>query len=276
MPLTSDESKVFSKENKSIIYKAGNEKAILFIHGYPTTPHMYKEVAKYSSENGFDVYAPLIPTFGSCLEDFTKTNFSSWFGFIENYYSKLRREYKKLYVVGVSMGGAMALKIAEVETEFNKPDGIAVLSAPVVYNSIKDHVVTNPASTLLRIIKIFKKSINGRCVTYIANENDGAEYWHGYRGLFPSQALSLIYNLKEIRKNLDKVDVPVIAIHDLTDKTVKYKNHKIIEKEIRSKNTKFITTEMDSSSINSHHSLLMYNSTAIPLMKQIISFFLSI
>ena len=74
--LVSDESKCFSDDAKSIIYNRNRDEAVLLIHGFPTTPKMYTYAAKRLNEAGYDAYAPLIPTFGSNIEDFEKTNYT--------------------------------------------------------------------------------------------------------------------------------------------------------------------------------------------------------
>lgn len=272
--LIPDEDKCFSPECKSIVIKNNNKRAILFIHGFPSTPYMYSWATEYASTYGYDVYAPLIPTFGADYKEFAKTNFSSWFGYIDSYYNKLREEYKELYVIGVSMGGAMTLKLAEEYSGTNKAmDGIAVVSAPVVYNSfIRDRIVTNPLGYIARIIKIFVPYIGARTCTETPEYNDGEENWHGYRGTFPKQGVSLMYNFKIIRKDLNKIKVPMIAIHDETDKTVPYGNLDIIKKETNTK-SEFYTSSMGEESINTHHALLTYESTRKPLMDKILSFF---
>ena len=92
--LQSNEAKCFSPRCRSIVYKNNNKKAVLFIHGFPTTPYMYDWATKYMRDKSYDVYSPLIPTFGADMKEFEKTNFSSWFHFIDEYYKKLRGEYE--------------------------------------------------------------------------------------------------------------------------------------------------------------------------------------
>ena len=111
--LHSDESKCFDEACRSIIIRQGSDKAVLMIHGYPTTPAMYSYAAERMKGEGYDVYAPLIPSFGADWHDFEKTVFSSWYGWMLEYYDHLAASYSSIYVIGTSMGGAMALKIAE-------------------------------------------------------------------------------------------------------------------------------------------------------------------
>ena len=267
--LVPDESKCFDPACRSIIRKQGSEKAVLMIHGYPTTPAMYTYAAERMKEEGYDVYAPLIPTFGADYHDFQKTVFSSWYSWIEEYYEKLCKEYRSVYVIGTSMGGAMALKLAENHSVA----ATAIIGAPVVYNSFfRDRIVTSWSSYLARIIGLFKASIGAGIITEKPVSNDGNEEWKGYKGLFPKQGASLVWNLRAIRKDLNKIKVPVLSIHDRGDKTVPFANQQIIRREIKTE-AEFIETEMSDEYRHTHHALLMYKSIQKSLMDKIISFF---
>ncbi len=271
--LIPDESRCFSDKCHSIIYRNGSCKAVLFIHGFPTTPYMYNWAAGYMKDKGYDVFAPLIPSFGADIKEFEKTNFSSWFGYIDEYYTNLRKEYRTLDVIGVSMGGAMTLKLAEIHSADGlAPDAIAVISAPVAYNSlIRDHLVTNPAGYLIRLIKLFIPSIGAEAITSIPGHNDGDEEWTGYKGLFSGPGCSLIWNLKAIRKDLGRINVPMISIHDEGDKTVPFRNQEIIRKETNT-DSLFISQRMGDEYVHTHHALLSYNSCQKQLMERIHAF----
>lgn len=266
--LISDESKCFDPGCKSIVIRQDSGKAVLMIHGYPTTPAMYRYAAERLREAGWDVYAPLIPSFGTDWHDFEKTNFSSWYAWIEGYYRNLRKEYSTVCVIGTSMGGAMALKLAERE----KPDAIVTVGAPVVYNSLfRDYVITDWISYLGRIIALFIPSLGAGIVKGKPESNDGNEEWLGYKGQFPRQGVSLIWNLKAIRKNLAIITSPVLSIHDKGDRTVPFANQGIIRREIKAE-AEFIVTEMGEECHHTHHALLMYHSVQAELMDKIIAF----
>lgn len=270
--LHSDESKCFDEACRSIIIRQGADKAVLMIHGYPTTPAMYSYAAERMKGEGYDVYAPLIPTFGADWHDFEKTVFSSWYGWMLEYYDHLAASYSSIYVIGTSMGGAMALKIAE---ERNNARAMAIIGAPVVYNSFfRDHVVTSWSSYAARIAGIFTSSIGAGIVTEKPDSNDGNEDWKGYKGLFPKQGASLVWNLKTIRKNLWKIRTPLLSIHDRGDRTVPFANQGIIRNETDTE-AEFLETEMGDEFLHTHHALLMYRSVQEGLMDRIISFFSS-
>lgn len=269
--LHSDESKVFDPRCRSIEIERGNDRAVLFIHGFPTTPDMYRYSAGIASEAGYDVFAPLIPSFGADYRDFAKTNFSSWYRWIEDYFNEKRRNYRYFYVVGVSMGGALTLKLAENNRDIT---AMAVFSAPVVYNSlIRDRIITNPAGYIARIIALFTPFIAPKCLTGHKGNNDGDDEWIGYGGQFPRQGVSIMHNLKAIRKRLPDIRTPVFLLHDKGDRTVPFANLAIIDREIGSEKKKTMTSSMDRRYRHTHHSLLMYHSCREKNTYDILDFF---
>lgn len=269
--LEGDEVKCFSPRCRSFKSESGSDRAVLFIHGFPTTPAMYEYPRSFFAEHGYDVYAPLIPTFGADWHDFEKTDFSQWYAFIENLFMDISKRHAKTFVVGVSMGGAMTLRLAEEHGE--SIAAIAVLSAPVTYNSlIRDRLITDPLAYFVRTVALFVPSIGAGTVDGKPDGEDGDEEWVGYKGVFPRQGLSLIWNLKRIRKNLGKVGVPMISIHDRNDRTVPFGNQKIILSGVGSTTVESLSPSMEPFR-HSRHSLLMYYSTRSVYTEAIFEFF---
>lgn len=271
--LISNESECFSPRGRSIIYKNGNDEAVLMIHGYPTAPNMYAYTAKTLSENGYDVYAPLIPTFASDPHKFAKIDFSQWFRFIDDYYLSLRKKYRKIYVIGVSMGGAMTLKLAEKYSSTDYVmDKIVVISTPVAYNCMRYGIITNPLGYFARTISIFVKTIGLGIVDGRPDGDDGNEEWTGYKGIVLKHGISLAKAFTGIRKNLPLIRVPMFIMHDRGDRTVPYKNLAIIEKFCKDNIVEKREVQMDGRYHHSHHSLLMYRSVQKEYTEEIKAF----
>ncbi len=271
--LVSDESRCFSPRCRSIVLREdGRDRAVLMIHGFPTTPYMYDYSSKRLFEAGYDVYAPLIPTFGADISEFEQTNFTQWFDFIRDCYTDLRKRYPFLAVIGVSMGGAMTLKLGE---EFSStelaPDALVSISAPVAYNNIRYGIYTSLPAYFARTIGLFRPSIGARQVDGLPEKDDGNENWVGYEGLFVKQGMSLIKAFDRIRKDLPKIAVPMFVMHDRGDKTVPFKNLSIIEKFCSEHIEVKREVEMTEGH-HSHHSLLMYYSVQKGYTDEIIEF----
>ena len=271
--LVSDESKCFSEDAKSIVYDKNRDEAVLLIHGFPTTPKMYSYATKRLDEAGYDAYAPLIPTFGSNIKDFEKTNYTQWFNYISSYYENLRKRYTKLYVLGISMGGAMTLNIGEKYSNTPlAPDRLVVISAPVAYNNIRYGIYTNLKAMFAPTLSLFIKNLGAKIIYSRPESNDGNEEWNGYGGLFIKQGLSLSKAFDRIRKDLKKISVPMFVMHDKNDKTVPFKNLAVIEKYCHDYIYVKREVEMKGDFKHSHHSLLMYKSVQKEYMDDIINF----
>lgn len=272
--LVSDESSCFSERCKSIIKKhEGGRKAVLMIHGFPTTPSMYDYASKRAFEAGYDVHAPLIPTFGADISKFEQTDFTEWFSFISDYFEELRGRYQYLAVLGVSMGGAMTLKIGEKYSgTLLAPDKLVVISAPVVYNSFRYGIITSPLFPFARTIALFKSSINPHIVDGIPDGEDGNEDWTGYGGTFIRQGLSLAKAFDYIRRDLGKIQIPMFVMHERRDKTVPFRNVKIIEKYCTDQIEVLREVAMEGEYNHTYHSLLMYHSVQQQYMDEILAF----
>lgn len=272
-----DESKVFSEKCKSIILKHEIKKntAVLMIHGYLSTPNVYQYSSHSFFEHGYDAYAYLLPGFGTSIDDFEKTKFNHWFDYISKKYEQLKKEYKNVVIIGISMGGSITLKLGEKYSNTSlEPAAIIPISAPVIYNSlIKDRKVTNFWFYFARIISIFKKTFNSSIVNRI-DEGDGEDNnnnWIGYSGIFLKQSISFIKAEKKIRKDLKKITCPMYVIHNITDRTVPFFNFPIIAKENNSKHFESKIIKMNGFK-HTMHVLLLYFSVREELTYNIINF----
>jgi len=246
-----DLSKVFCEEAKSIVLEQNSKTAILLVHGFPSTPSVYKYSSEKFFQAGMDVYAPLLPGFGTDPIAFADTTFTQWFAYLCKYYENLRSSYETLYVLGISMGGAMTLKLGETYCNTEKaPDALVSIAAPVAYNS------------LIRDAHIVQGNPKG---------DDGSEYWYGYGGIFIRAGLSLVHAMKQIRKELPKITCPLLSIHDVNDGVVPFKNQAIIKAGQKSCRFKDIQTNMEKHK-HPRHALLLYRSIQGELTQTIIDF----
>ncbi|WP_320128342.1 alpha/beta fold hydrolase [uncultured Sphaerochaeta sp.] len=270
--IESDDAACFCEEAKSITLKGNNTKAIILVHGYPSSPRMYEYSAKRFFEAGYDVYVPLLPGFGTDVKEFEKTNFTQWFNYLCRYYEKIRADYPTVFVLGTSMGGLMTLKLGELYCNTPKaPNALVSIAAPVVYNSIRDHIITDWRFSFMRTIALFKPTFAAKTVKGNPKSEDGNELWTGYSGLFIKQGISLVHAMPPVRKDLGKITCPLFAIQDVGDKTVPFGNLKIIQKENKSTDFKTLETKMGNFN-HTHHALLLYRSIQGELTDTILDF----
>jgi carboxylesterase len=276
-PITPDVDHLFSARCAPIelTHSSQASRAILMIHGFPSSPYPFRWAAQASHTKGYDVFVPLLPGFGTTPEDLKDTSFTQWFEFVEKLYLEKREMYEKVFLVGTSMGGAMALKLAQkYNTSPLQPNGVCTVGAPVFLNDLFLGAVQKPAYYVMRLVSLFTYALSPG--VYIderdeSESNDGEEFWVGYTGSFVQGGVSLAYNLKQIRKDLGRIHAPLLVIHDKRDKTIHYKNQQEITSHVNSSHIESITTELTSD--HNRHILLMYPSIRDTLIEQMLTFF---
>lgn len=273
-PINPNEDQVFDPRCLPIIlqHDPPAKQAIIMIHGYPSTPYTYEYAAHEAYGYGYDVYAPLLPGFGTKPKDLYQTTFTQWNEYLQAYYKDKRSEYDHLFVIGTSMGGAMALRLGE---EFsgtsNAPDALATIAAPVFLNDLALGVIQKWGYYFMRLVSLVTPAIRPRIHTGGEKKNDGEELWIGYGGAFVKGGVSFMHALKDIRRNLHQITVPLFSIHDEGDKTIAFQNLGIIQSAVRAQPFKSRTTRMTSD--HNRHILLMYPSIQKELTSEILTFF---
>ncbi len=249
-------------------------RAILFIHGFASSPATYEYAVKEAISAGYDAYAPLLPGFGTHPSDLEHTHYSQWMNYLKRYYIDLRSRYKELYVVGTSMGGLMAMDLAITYADTAQaPDAISLFAAPAFLNNLRMGIITQPLAYFTRTIGWFTPSMSPRIVEDL-NERlyeDGSYRWAGYGGRYPKATYSLLMAIRRVRKNLDSITVPTVMFHAPKDATVPFACMEYIAKHISSRIIKTHRVSIDQK--HSMHILLMYDSTRAGVMSRMLDFF---
>ena len=102
--------------------------AVLLIHGGGDTPQALYELARHLRDRGFTVRAPLLSSHGRDIAELRKASAQDWSEQVRREYDGLRATHEHVAVIGLSMGGALAISLAA-----ERPDMEAlVLLAPYV------------------------------------------------------------------------------------------------------------------------------------------------
>ena len=88
---------------------------VLVLHGFGSTVQSVLPLAEGIAERGFAVTAPLLPGHGETVEAFGRTDFADWLTAARDELHALAGRCRSTAVVGLSMGGALALTLAAEE-----------------------------------------------------------------------------------------------------------------------------------------------------------------
>jgi carboxylesterase len=86
--------------------------AVLLLHGAGDTPQTLRYLGEALLEQGFHVEAPLLPGHGRTLDAFRRTNADDWVNAARASYRALQLDHDWVAIAGLSMGGALAIRLA--------------------------------------------------------------------------------------------------------------------------------------------------------------------
>jgi len=127
------------REARPFNYKRG-ERGIFFVHGFTDSLCRVNGFAKFLASQNISAKGVLLPGHGGTWEDLAQTSPDDWYKAVEEGILEMAQEVKDLYVVGISLGGNIALKCAA-----NHPDiikGVVTIEAPM---QIKNQYITRAA-----------------------------------------------------------------------------------------------------------------------------------
>ncbi|MDQ0712808.1 carboxylesterase [Streptomyces luteogriseus] len=120
----------------------GGEVAVLLCHGFTGSPQSLRPWAEHLAEHGMTVSLPLLPGHGTRWEDLRITGWQDWYAEVDRELRLLCERRETVFVAGLSMGGALALRLAAkhgdalrgvmVVNPANKVHGLAAHALPVV------------------------------------------------------------------------------------------------------------------------------------------------
>src|SRR6185503_1441632 len=91
------------------------EVGILLCHGFTGSPHSMRPWGEHLATRHPD-YAldlPLLPGHGRSWRELQRTEWTDWYGELERAFTALRARCGQVYLMGLSMGGGLALRLAE-------------------------------------------------------------------------------------------------------------------------------------------------------------------
>ncbi len=95
----------------------GDRRGALVLHGFTGQPASMRSLATAFGNDGFTVALPCLPGHGTLAEELAATGFSDWVTAADAAYRALTARCDQVVVAALSMGGTLALWIAERHPE---------------------------------------------------------------------------------------------------------------------------------------------------------------
>ncbi|WP_037973149.1 alpha/beta hydrolase [Streptomyces sp. NRRL WC-3742] len=192
----------------------GSAVGVLLCHGFTGSPASLRPWAEELAAAGYTVSLPLLPGHGTRWQDMQVTRWEDWYAEVERELLELTRTCERVFVCALSMGGALALRLAAVH-------GPKVAGLVLVNPSVRSDT---PASVLLPVLRHLVPSLPG-----IADDiarPDVSEHGYDRTPLHAAWSLSRLW--KEVQARLPEVTQPVLLFHSPQDHVVSAANSELV------------------------------------------------
>lgn len=179
--------------------------AVLLCHGFTGSPQSVRPWAQDLAGAGLTVSVPRLPGHGTHWRDLAGTGWADWLAAVDAELSRLRARGERVVVGGLSMGGALALRLAA-----DRPGDVAglMLVNPAV-------ALTDPRVRAVPVLRYLRPSVRGV----------GGDVREGTAELaydrVPLHALhSSLRGYAALRRDLHRVTAPLVVLRSAVDHVV--------------------------------------------------------
>lgn len=184
--------------------EGSNGHAVLVIHGFTAGPAGMVPWANAFAEAGYTVDVPLLPGHGTTFQDLATKKYTQILDAVHQRYAALAATHDRVFVAGLSMGGALALNLASTH---------AVAGVALVNPGLR---ITSPLAPLTGALRFLMPSVPG-----IANDiaKPGGDE-HAYDRTPVAGVHELRKLFKETIAKLPRITAPVIVFRSDNDHVV--------------------------------------------------------
>lgn len=211
-------------------YAAGEgPRGVLLCHGFTGSPAAMRPWAEYLAERGYRVLVPRLPGHGTSWQEMNTTTWQQWYDEVDRALTELRSTCEWTAVCGLSMGGGLALRLAE-----NRPDEVGAL------------VLVNPAIGLKRLDLKLLPILRRLTASFPGISNDiarpGQDELAYDRVPLHAMAQQLLL-WRDIRHYLALVHAPLLYFRSTTDHVVDDLSQSLILPGVSSEIREFVELE---------------------------------
>jgi carboxylesterase len=190
---------------------------ILLLHGFTGNPTSLRPLAELLSGRGFALELPLLPGHGTEPRDLLPTRYADWRAAAVSALERLRARTQQVVVVGLSMGGTLALDLGTTESV----SGIVTINAQILD---RGGVIVKLAPVIEKLVPMAPASAAGLKKNDI--KKGGNE--QAYDWVAAAAGNSLVRALPEVRGRLGRLTCPLLVIYSRDDHSVPPENSKAL------------------------------------------------
>lgn len=119
------------KQPEPFTFEAG-KRAVLLLHGFTGHTADVRMLGRYLQKKGYTSHAPIYRGHGKAAEELIKTTPDDWWEDVKKAYDYLKSlGYKEIAVAGLSLGGALGLKLASC----NEVKAVIPMCTPMYFDN---------------------------------------------------------------------------------------------------------------------------------------------
>lgn len=209
-----------SRQKKPAGYygKGSGGEAVLLLHGFMGSPSDFGRLPELLHAAGFTVHAPFLPGHGTRPEDLSKVTAKEWLDFTEAAYDSLAKESRKVSVIGLSLGGALAAISAAGRKSYR-----TVLLAPyfkILFPSYYLFPLTFYHFILSPFVPYVYQPRHSRKTLY---KQTAVPETHSYN-FIPTRVVQELFTVGDrVRKIAPRIRSPLLVIHSRKDRVADFK-----------------------------------------------------
>lgn len=205
-------------------YRGGSD-GFLLVHGFTGSPWEMRFLGKRLHQRGYTVLAPRLKGHGTSPEQMITTRWRDWQKSVVEGWERLGRVCERRVVVGLSMGGVLALHLAA----HYPVDAVISLSAPFR--------LQDPKLKLLPLAKRFPVNLLYRYERELGRDIKDPAARRSmvcYSKTPVPCVVSLMELMTHVWDDLEEVRAPLLVLHAKQDHTVPFENSSLIYEKVGS------------------------------------------
>ena len=201
----------------------------LLIHGFTGTHYEMQPLADFLIEKGFTIENITLPGHETTEEDLMTKKWTDFTDFAQKELDKLKEKCEKVFICGLSMGGAITLYLGATNLDIdgiipmaavcNPPDWrMYFLAIPFVHHIYPKHRSKESGWEDLEALKTHKSYEN-----------------------FPIKSVSqLFWMIMKVKKLTKKIEIPILVVYSKKDLSVPKKQAEWIFSNVKSKDKEIV------------------------------------
>ena len=117
----------------------GSDVGVLLCHGFTGTPQSLRSWGEYLADRGYSVRLPLLPGHGTTWQAMNQTRWEDWYAAVDAAFRELHEACERVVVCGLSMGGALALQLAQAHGP--RISGLVLVNPAVKFEDPRTHLL---------------------------------------------------------------------------------------------------------------------------------------